>query len=124
MTEIEIMDAINNARGISEIEFSNNGAWNQFNDYVNNYYSEWMNVDDYSDLYLVAKSIVAWRMHTAWNIASNHNNITLILIDFARLMDDAMRSWARTNKFDMCYEIAVTDMCLPFVNHFGITYCA
>lgn len=122
MTEIEIIDAIVSGNGIADIEFCNNGAWNSFTNYVDSYYREWFDIEDYSDTYLCCKSIVSWRMRVAWDIASNHNNIAMVVIKFAQLMHNAMRSWARTNKLDMCYEIAVTDMCLAFVDHFGITY--
>lgn len=124
MTDVETIDAIVNGNGIADIEFCNNGAWVIFTDYVEKYYKEWFYVEDCSDTYVCAKSIVAWRMHTAWSIASNNNNIALIVIKFAKLMHDAMRSWASATNLNMCYEIAVNDMCLAFVNQFGLTYSA
>ena len=118
----EVAHAVKNGCGIEWIDFASNAAWNEFEGYVNKIYTHgfYITCDDDSD-YAKAYSVVAWRLHHMWNVASNNDDVTCIVMSFAEQLHHIMREWCTQDNMDICYELMLKHASV-FVEVFGIEY--
>lgn len=120
MTYVSTEFAILNGNGIQSVAHYDNGAWNAFNTVVENYYNEYFNYDNDNPI-AIARSVVAWRMHRAWDDCSNSDIILAIIVNFACELNKAATYYNSMPTMHECYN-ELTYFMHEFVNVFGITY--